>query len=214
MTTSNYLSEIKKCVTFIFVKDSEGRAVPNGTGFFVRVPNETKPNMYNFYLVTAKHILQDESGEYLSSIMIRLNRIDEGSELIELPLAAAGKIFVHSDQDVDIACFGCLPDSKSFDFRCVGNDLIGTKELVKKSEIGEGDEVFFCGLFTSHIGQEKNQPIVRFGKVALMSDEKIEWRDKGEPVKLLDLYLLECQSFGGNSGPPVFFSRAHFASPE
>ena len=53
MTTSDYLSEIKKCVTFIFVKNSQGQIVPNGTGFFVRVPNETKPNMYNFYLVAS-----------------------------------------------------------------------------------------------------------------------------------------------------------------
>jgi hypothetical protein len=45
---------------------------------------------------------------------------------------------------------------------------------LKKLEIQEGDEVFFCGLFESHYGQQKNQPIMRFGKVALMTDEKIE----------------------------------------
>ena len=38
-----------------------------------------------------------------------------------------------------------------------------------------------------------------------MSDEKIEWKEKGRSSRLLDLYLLECQSFGGNSGSPVFF---------
>jgi len=40
----------------------------------------------------------------------------------------------------------------------------------------------------------------RFGKVSLMTDEKIEF-DK----KMMDLYLIESWSYGGNSGAPVFF---------
>ena len=63
------------------------------------------------------------------------------------------------------------------------------------------------------MGQKKNQPIIRFGKVSLMSDEKIEWKEKDKPVKLLDLYLLECQSFGGNSGSPVFFNLNPMRKP-
>ena len=42
--------------------------------------------------------------------------------------------------------------------------------------------------------------IVRFGQVALITEEKIDW--KGEKT---DLYLIEAGSFGGNSGSPVFF---------
>ncbi len=88
----------------------------------------------------------------------------------------------------------------------IPDSLIATSEILKRYKISEGDEVFFSGLFTSHPGQKKNQPIVRFGRVALMSDEKIEWREKDKAAKFLDLYLVECQSFGGNSGSPVFFS--------
>ncbi len=205
MPNPNGISQMKKCVTFIFVKDREGRIIPQGTGFFVAVPSETSSDKFSSYLVTAKHILQDRSGQYLSSVVIRLNAIDGGSELIEVPLGEVGKVFVHSDPDVDIACFGCLPDQKSFDLKCVPSDMISTKEIVEENQIVEGDEVFFCGLFTSYIGQQKNQPIVRFGRVALMSDEKVEWKEKGKPARSLDLYLLECQSFGGNSGSPVFF---------
>ena len=46
-----------------------------------------------------------------------------------------------------------------------------------------------------------------------MSDEKIEWKEKGKSAKLLDLYLLECQSFGGNSGSPVFFQLSPLRKP-
>jgi hypothetical protein len=40
----------------------------------------------------------------------------------------------------------------------------------------------------------------------MISSEKIPWQDRPtEPVQEADLYLLETQSYGGNSGSPVFF---------
>jgi hypothetical protein len=54
-------------------------------------------------------------------------------------------------------------------------------------------------MFTAHLGEEKNYPIVRFGRVALLSDEKVSFMNQ-----MRDLYLLETFSFGGNSGSPVF----------
>ena len=57
------------------------------------------------------------------------------------------------------------------------------------------------GLFTPYFGAEKNIPFTRFGRVAMITDEKINWDGT-----MMDLYLLETQSFGGNSGAPVFFS--------
>ena len=109
--------------------------------------------------------------------------------------------------------FNYLPDQNIFDFKFIPNNLIANKEVVEKNEIAEGDEVFFTGLFTSHIGQKRNQPIIRFGKVALISDEKIEWKEKDKPAKFMDLLLLECQSFGGNSGSPVFFQLNPMRKP-
>lgn len=45
----------------------------------------------------------------------------------------------------------------------------------------------------------------------VIPDEKVEWKQgKNQPPKMLDLYLLECQSFGGNSGSPVFFQLNPF----
>lgn len=106
---------------------------------------------------------------------------------------------------MDIALCTLNPDPRVYEFKSISRQMICSKETIEKLEIAEGDDVFFSGLFESHIGQRKNQPIVRFGRVALMSDEKIEWKEKGRSSKQLDLYLLECQSFGGNSGSPVFF---------
>jgi hypothetical protein len=54
-------------------------------------------------------------------------------------------------------------------------------------------------------GQQRNQPIVRFGKTALITDEKIEWKETIPPM-LLELYLLECRYHSCNSGSPVLFN--------
>lgn len=61
--------------------------------------------------------------------------------------------------------------------------------------------MFFCGLFSNFYGQLRNYPIFRFGKVALLTEERIPFDNQ-----LSELYLLETTSFGGNSGSPVFFN--------
>lgn len=207
------ISQIKKCVTFIFVKNKNGQYVPNGTGFFVGVKTKQDPNLSYTYLVTAKHVLQDKNGNFYSDIGIRTNTHDGSSKLVEISMSAI-TILTHPDKDVDIALFPCVPNDKIFDYLAIPEELITTKDSLKNLEIEEGDEVFFAGLFSSHIGQKRNQPILRFGKVALISDEKVEWQVDENPPKFLDLYLLECQSFGGNSGSPVFFHLNPLRKPE
>jgi len=198
------LSQIKKSVSFVFVPDGMGGFRPQGTGFFVGVKNELNQNASNVYFVTAKHVVQDTAGAYLPEIIMRLNTVDDASQLIRIVMNEV-KVFEHPDKDVDIAIFPCLPNVQKFDFRFIPEDLVANKKLMEKHRITEGDDVFFAGLFVSHMGQKRNQPIIRFGKVALIPEEKIEWKEHGKPPSLVDLYLLECQSFTGNSGAPVFF---------
>jgi hypothetical protein len=132
---------------------------------------------------------------------------------LSMPFSLPNQIYTHSDADVDIGLFPLSPPPRLFDFKHIPVSIIANKETLKDLKIREGDDVFFSGLFESHMGQKKNQPIFRFGKVALISDEKIEWSEtKG--VKFLDLFLMEFFSFGGNSGSPVFFqpsSESNFA---
>jgi hypothetical protein len=200
----NHLFEIKKSVSFIFILDSGGNLQPHGTGFFVGVSHEGNKNTLTSYFVTAKHVLQDLQGHYYPEIILRLNKLQGNSELIRIPTKDI-KIIEHPDKDVDIAAFEFLPDVKIFDFKCISSTLIANTPLMEQHKITEGDDVFFAGLFTGHIGQIRNQPIIRFGKVSLISNEKILWQENNKPPTYRDLYLLECQSFGGNSGSPVFF---------
>jgi hypothetical protein len=197
-------SEVKSVVAFIFIANDDGKLIPNGTGFFVGVKKPSNANYFNVYLVTAEHVLcKPNTTDFLGKIFIRLNKKEGGSQIGEISLFTEGErrnVFTHSDPSVDIAVIPFLPDQEKFDFKFLPDDMITTKETYKELNIREGSDVFFTGLFTPYPGAERNYPVVRFGRVALVTDEKIEWQGK-----LMDLYLIEAGSYGGNSGSPVFF---------
>jgi hypothetical protein len=197
-------SEIKSVVAFIFITNVEGKLIPNGTGFFVGVKNPSTPNSFSVYLVTAKHVLyKPKTTDFFDKVFVRLNKKEGGSQIGSIPLIATGdqrNVFMHSDSSVDIAVIPFLPDQNKFDFKFLPDDMITTKETYKELKIREGSDVFFTGLFTPYPGAERNYPVVRFGKVALVTEEQIEWQGK-----LMELYLIEAGSYGGNSGAPVFF---------
>ncbi len=57
--------EIKKTIAFIYVKNNNGKIVPNGTGFFVGIRDTSQENRYGVSLVTAKHVIQKEDKKTL-----------------------------------------------------------------------------------------------------------------------------------------------------
>jgi hypothetical protein len=216
--------DVAKVVTFIFLADKSGNPlinaetnapVPNGTGFFVIVRNEDGPGGYG-YLVTAKHVLKDTTSQFFSRVFLRINLRAGGSQFIPLDLHPDGKdqnIFVHGDPTVDIAVIPAYPDEKLFDFLALPTELIKTKEDFKNTKIVPGSDVFFTGLFVPYYGDRANVPIFRFGRVAMLPDDRIRWQDNAHPPEFVELYLLETMSFGGNSGSPVFFSQGADREP-
>ena len=195
--------EIKSVVCFVLI-EKDSKLTPNGTAFFVGVQSPSKPGSFNVYLITARHVLyKPNTTEFLEKIYIRLNKKDGGSEVGIIPIKTEGAdrtVFLDIDPSVDIAVIPFLPDQSRYDFKFLPEEFITTKEDYTKLKIREGSDVFFTGLFTPYPGAEKNYPVVRFGRVALVTDEKINW--KGIPMIL---YLIEAGSYGGNSGAPVFF---------
>lgn len=184
---------------------------PVGTGFFVGVEihglevdvNEIHNNYFAVYLVTAKHVLQDEEGNYYTEIYIRLNRKGQHSAFIHIDLREH-TLHVHDDENVDLVIFLYYPPQDVFDYLYILTSYLPTRESISEM-MNEGDDVFYSALFTNYYGKENNQPILRFGKVSLLTDEKIEINQFNEPEKLAHLYLFEIQSYPGNSGAPVFF---------
>jgi hypothetical protein len=199
--------QIKEVVGFLFVDDPSGRVVPQGTGFFVGVFKPGSTNEGHAYFITAKHVLYRRTDNRLyESMYLRLNTISGGSDVGKIELRDSGKqknVFLPSDPTVDLAAIILAPDPKRHAAKILTSDYLTTKEQFK--QLGEGSDIFFTGLFVSHVGERKNYPIVRFGRVALLSDEPIDFVNfKSERVKA-ELVLIEAQSYGGNSGSPVFY---------
>jgi hypothetical protein len=216
--------EFKKVVTFIFPSDSEGRLlrdqknnpIPYGTGFFVGVKSEDGKLIHG-YLVTAKHVLKDSQGNDFNRVYIRLNKKEGDAEFVALDLIQNGQraVHTHADPSVDIAVVPALPPQVNFDFKIVLDDMLSTKATFEEFNIAEGSDVFFIGLFTTYYGEHKNNPIARFGRVAMFPDDPIGWIDyQGQPQQHARLYLIETQSYGGNSGSPVFFALGPDRSPK
>jgi hypothetical protein len=204
---AEFYSETKQTVVFIFTGDKDGNPLALGTGFLAGVKAEDSTGYFQ-YLVTAAHVLNGPEGKLLDPLYVRLNKKDGGSEFLRLDTKIGGKDSVFknpNDPSADLAVIPVFLDDKKFEVRVVQDELILTKESFKAMGITEGDDVYFTGLFLPFYGQGRNYPVVRSGKIALISDEKIPWRtDVKKPPEMLDLYLLETSSFGGNSGSPVF----------
>lgn len=195
--------DVKKSVAFIYLQNATGQLVPNGTGFFVQVTSEKHAQRAYLYLVTAKHVVQP-GGTQVPEIYVRVNLKTGGSEMVRLPLSSekGPRMFTHSDSSVDLAVIPLTAPPDRFDYKTIPYELLlASKNDLARHSISEGSEIFFVGLFTGYIGNAKNYPIARFGRVALITDEKIPWGEK----ELIDAYLMETFSFGGNSGSPVFF---------
>lgn len=226
MTKAETIPEdIKKSVTFIFLPDRNGNPVPNGTAFFVtvQIPNRTN-NVGTPYLVTAKHVICAPDQSVYPFVIVRLNTRSGTATNAFLPLVTNGNnknVFFHEDPSVDLAVVAGGPPEDVIDYKALDSRFITTKKDFKDLKISEGTEVFFTGLFQNYFGSARNYPVVRFGRVALITDEKIEWPERvlDSGTNFLkhayqDLYLVESRSIAGNSGSPVFFSFTEPGSPK
>jgi hypothetical protein len=199
--------DITKTVVFIYKGAAGTPAQANGTGFIVTVPAPV-PGRAWFYVITAKHVVHtnsnDLSSPLFSTLWIRVNEKSGGSSMHGVNLITSGQdqsVFFHSDPSVDIAVMAITPtDVDAIDIKSLPENMLVTADDFKNLNIGVGTDMFFTGMFTSFLGEKRSYPIVRFGKLAMIPDEKINFG----PLPA-EGYLMEAFSFGGNSGSPVFF---------
>src|SRR6266478_2035868 len=151
------------------------------------------------------HVLKDPQGTPFSRIFVRINKRSGDAEFVSLDLVENGQsvVYTHPDPTVDIAVIPAIPNETVYDFKTIPDDWLATKDL---PGIGEGADVFFVGLFTTYYGERHNIPLFRFGRIAMLPADRISWQDSPDaPPEAAELYLLETQTYGGNSGSPVFF---------
>jgi hypothetical protein len=191
--------EVKKSVTFIYSTTLEGEK-PLGTAFFIGVNLPDSTSKRAAFLVTAKHVLLNPDSSFRNAIHLRLNTRDS-SRYNYVRLAFSGpqqNVFFHPDPTVDVVLISNSPMKTDYDFLPLPINLF-LLDREKYKQINEGSETFFAGMFTQFLGDKRNFPILRFGHVSLITDEKIEFVGYKR-----ELTLIESFSYGGNSGSPVF----------
>jgi hypothetical protein len=198
--------QFRKCVTFLYAdkRAAESQAierVPVGSCFFVGFPISEVPDPGDnswAYVVTARHVVDGPDFLYL-----RLRTNDGGFRDLPFPPGAWVK---NSQTDVAVAIF--RGGSGDLDLRTLRPDQFATEEFVREHQVGEGDEVFFSGLFVPQPGRGVPQPIIRFGNVALMPREPVRVQVSRHPstFREVEAYLTEARSWGGQSGSPAFLS--------
>lgn len=176
---------------------------PIGTAFFLDVP--WGPGMRLTYAVTARHCIEDLDED------IYVEGTDISGKYRKIATTPSDWI---RSQTTDLAC--CLLSNSDSKFFAVAID----HELVT-GNVPCGMDVFMIGLFTksSHRYEEDGsssiEPIVRFGKISLPSTKVRvhfnvrEAKDPDNEGHLISAKLVECVSFEGESGSPVFMYEEH-----
>ena len=174
--------------------------------FFVLLNAKQNNDTINFgYLVTSKATFKKQDGSFLDTVYIRINKREGQSDTLIIPLTQNGapRYFMHPDSAVDLVVTPAYPDLNRYDFLFIPAGMIAQIDIFKKENLVEGDEVFYTGMLDSHFGIFKNIPIVRFGKIAQLSDEKYSLEKK-----FTELYLMEMDVAKGSGGSPVY----HYAN--
>lgn len=190
---------VLKCVGFLTVpvaKDIVGdidEFKTIGTAFFVGHVYPQKKDKIYIFLVTAKHVLFHEDGSRIDNVLLRLNDKKTG-KMKDLNILKNSYWFFHPDKSVDLAIHPLVP--KGADYLFIPDNFIVSDNMIRNNKIGLGDEIFYLGLLDYYSGLDHIVPIARFGKIALVTEEKT--------ANGMAYYFIDAGNIPGHSGSPVF----------
>jgi hypothetical protein len=203
----------RQCVAYLVeesIQDGVQTRWPVGTLFFVGEEIDERGALR--YAVTAAHVILDVQPG--TQQYVRVNLCTGG--VFDVPIVVADWV-IHPSSDVAVCDFTtvlsrCTTEWTAFDQRSIGADWywVGCGSGVALEEVGVGDEVALVGLLAEHPGTLRNQPIVRFGHVSLAPHEPIPLELAPNQPRSVDAFVVEAQSWGGQSGSPVFMYWPHF----
>jgi hypothetical protein len=187
--------DIRKAVVYIGRRVGS-QFVPYGTGFVVA---SLLDGLKYQTIVTAKHVI-NRMGT-VDDVYVRVN--ERTGLARELPLNPRHWL-PHPDQNIDLIVCPTMIPTDVFDIQHISlEERQLTPEIIAEHDFGVGDDVFIAGMFISILGETKNIPIIRYGIIAAMPEEKIR-TEYGYHFA----YLIEARSTGGLSGSPAFLHVA------
>jgi hypothetical protein len=196
--------EIQRCVAFLGCDSpSKGGTATEpwwaGTTFLVSVTVDGVKDKVAIYAVTAAHVIE-EIKDKSHECVFRLNTAT-GANPARIPVQ---NWILHEDSRIDVAVAPFPFVGGVTTHVHIGTESAITPEVIKTEGVGPGDELFFPGLFSRHIGDTENIPIIRSGTIAAMPSGQITTTDKRNRHWRCYGYLAEARSIGGLSGSPVF----------
>lgn len=186
-----------------------GVAVPEGkkwigTGFIVGRKEADDPTFSTHYLVTNKHVVEQQQQVY-----VRFNSL--GGQLvkdyiIDLYDNNGNPLFsAHPHKEADVIAIQLYPQTLINDKSIWGSfdldDHALTLEQMQKTGVDEGSLIYALG-FPMNLVDEIKTPICRLGCISRIIDAFI-LKEK-YPV-----YLVDAQTFPGNSGGPIVNRPEH-----
>jgi hypothetical protein len=183
-----------------------------GTAFIVGYPDVRLGKTGGFtYLVTNRHMVVpgiEEGHSYpVTKYCVRLNVFKQlppnpcGNAPGDGLLDPSAHWFLPADPSVDLAVIPFGGIQGIADYVSIPIDAILTKDGIAAHQIAPGDQVIFAGYFYQFPGDQRIQPIVRQGVLAMMPDELVP-----TPLqkKAGHVYFVDAHAFHGNSGSPIF----------
>ncbi|HKX35652.1 MAG TPA: hypothetical protein VJM79_03180 [Rhizorhapis sp.] len=172
-----------------------------GTAFFVAL--QVSRTTQIICLVTARHVARQLEKR---RFFIRANTKSGKAENHWLEGGVNAQWVHHpTDETVDASILLWTPPDE-VDYLCLHQDMFLTDEKITSARIGVGDETYVTGLFRFHTGQERNEPVIRSGHIAMMPKERVpvpRWHPDD-----IEAYLIETRAIGGLSGAPVIVQRS------
>lgn len=193
--------DLLTCPVFIGGEDSAGRRHYRATAFLISMPTKVH-RLGAWAVVTARHNVLKAQREY-GNVWIRVNTPDGGA----IDEEVRGPWIYPDDEGVDVAAIPFLPPYK-FEALPIPLHWFVTEAVIRKRQIGIGEDLVVLGLFSKHVGKARNLPIVRSGSIASMPHEHLVDEATGNEFHA---YLAEVRSIGGLSGSPVFVALNQFS---
>jgi len=197
-------TQLASTVIFLFAIGQSGQ-IPIGTAFIVGYPVPEKPGAYVPLVVTAKHVIGDNTKVY-GRFSTQEGKSTATAEYDLAALKHSGDYWEHPDSGVDIVVFRTLNFAEA-KYQALPMEFVASKDDFKSAEIQTTDRVVLPGLLVNFMGLSKNYPIIRGGSIALMPDEPV-------PMKYYvgarlvetrqDVLFIDGTAVQGESGSPVF----------
>lgn len=178
-----------------------------GTGFLVGRKEEKTSNRSTVYIITNKHVVKNQKQLY-----VRFNN-NSAAGVNDLRMFLVNKGGVknyteHPHLDVDVVAIQVLPqvivdNNSSLSFFDLDSHSL-TLEQMQHTGVNEGSLVYALGFPMNLVNDSVKAPICRLGCISRVADAFIS-------PQAAVAYLVDAQTFPGNSGGPIVSRPEHIS---